>query len=59
MAIKCRFKSEIDYFVIPIEGASISVRELKDSIIKFKRLDRGKDFDVALTNVQSNEGSLF
>ncbi|XP_039140832.1 E3 ubiquitin ligase PQT3-like isoform X2 [Dioscorea cayenensis subsp. rotundata] len=55
MAIKCRFKSEIDYFVIPIEGASISVRELKDSIIKFKRLDRGKDFDVVLTNVQSNE----
>ena len=51
MAIKCRFRSEKDNFDIPIEGAYISVRELKNRIIKFKLLDRGKDFDVALTKL--------
>ncbi|KAG8091657.1 hypothetical protein GUJ93_ZPchr0012g20759 [Zizania palustris] len=55
MAVYYKFKSARDYDSIPIEGQFISVGNLKERIFESKHLGRGTDFDLMISNAQSDE----
>jgi E3 ubiquitin-protein ligase RBBP6 len=59
MAVYYKFKSARDYDSIPIEGQFISVMNLKDMIFESKHLGRGTDFDLMISNAQTDEGCFF
>lgn len=58
MAVYYKFKSAKDYDSIPIDGHFISVANLKERIFESKHLGRGTDFDLVVTNAQTNEEYL-
>lgn len=55
MAVYYKFKSAKDYDSIPIEGQFISVANLKERIFESKHLGRGTDFDLMVSNAQTDE----
>uniref|UniRef100_M8BZI3 Retinoblastoma-binding protein 6 n=1 Tax=Aegilops tauschii TaxID=37682 RepID=M8BZI3_AEGTA len=55
MAVYYKFKSARDYDSIPIEGQFISVLNLKEMIFESKHLGRGTDFDLMISNAQTDE----
>ncbi|XP_057547577.1 E3 ubiquitin ligase PARAQUAT TOLERANCE 3-like [Amaranthus tricolor] len=55
MAVYYKFKSAKDYDSISIDGHFISVANLKERIFESKHLGRGTDFDLVVTNAQTNE----
>ncbi|XP_010917745.1 E3 ubiquitin ligase PQT3-like [Elaeis guineensis] len=55
MAVYYKFKSAKDYDSIPIEGQFVSVANLKERIFESKHLGRGTDFDLMVSNAQTNE----
>ena len=59
MAVYYKFKSARDYDSIPIEGQFISVANLKERIFESKHLGRGTDFDLMISNAQTDEGWFF
>lgn len=58
MAVYYKFKSAKDYDSISIDGHFISVANLKEKIFESKHLGRGTDFDLVVTNAQTNEEYL-
>lgn len=56
MAVYYKFKSAKDFDSIPIDGHFISIGNLKEKIFETKHLGRGTDFDLVVTNAQTNEG---
>ncbi|XP_059657589.1 E3 ubiquitin ligase PARAQUAT TOLERANCE 3-like isoform X2 [Cornus florida] len=58
MSVYYKFKSAKDYDFIPIDGHFISVANLKEKIFESKHLGRGTDFDLVVTNAQTNEEYL-
>ncbi|XP_065857817.1 E3 ubiquitin ligase PARAQUAT TOLERANCE 3-like [Euphorbia lathyris] len=58
MAVYYKFKSARDYDSIAMDGPFISVGTLKEKIFESKHLGRGTDFDLVVTNAQSNEEYL-
>ncbi|GMH28911.1 hypothetical protein Nepgr_030754 [Nepenthes gracilis] len=58
MAVYFKFKSAKDYDSMPIDGHFISVANLKERIFETKHLGRGTDFDLVVTNAQTNEEYL-
>ncbi|XP_058788328.1 E3 ubiquitin ligase PQT3-like isoform X2 [Vicia villosa] len=58
MAVYYKFKSAKDYDSIPMDGPFISVGTLKQNIFVSKHLGRGTDFDLLVTNAQTNEEYL-
>ncbi|KAG8088343.1 hypothetical protein GUJ93_ZPchr0010g7737 [Zizania palustris] len=55
MAVYYKFKSARDYDSIAIEGQFISVANLKERIFESKHLGRGTDFDLMISNAQTDE----
>ncbi|XP_030502982.2 E3 ubiquitin ligase PARAQUAT TOLERANCE 3 isoform X1 [Cannabis sativa] len=55
MAVYYKFKSAKDYDSIAMDGPFISVGTLKEKIFENKHLGRGTDFDLVVTNAQTNE----
>ncbi|TMW91015.1 hypothetical protein EJD97_014920 [Solanum chilense] len=55
MAIYFKYKSSKHFDSVPIVHPFISVWDLKLKIFESKRYGRGKDFDLLITNSQSNE----
>ncbi|XP_043698314.1 E3 ubiquitin ligase PARAQUAT TOLERANCE 3-like isoform X2 [Telopea speciosissima] len=55
MAVYYKFKSAKDYDSISIDGHFISVANLKEKIFESKHLGRGTDFDLMVSNAQTNE----
>lgn len=55
MAVYYKFKSARDFDSIPMDGPFISVGVLKEKIFESKHLGRGTDFDLVVTNAQTNE----
>uniref|UniRef100_A0A1D1Z2T2 E3 ubiquitin-protein ligase RBBP6 n=1 Tax=Anthurium amnicola TaxID=1678845 RepID=A0A1D1Z2T2_9ARAE len=55
MAVYYKFKSAKDFDSIPIDGHFISVANLKERIFEAKHLGRGTDFDLMVSNAQTNE----
>ncbi|KAK6947556.1 DWNN domain [Dillenia turbinata] len=58
MAVYYKFKSAKDYDSVQIDGHFISVAHLKEKIFESKHLGRGTDFDLVVTNAQTNEEYL-
>ncbi|CAH9114151.1 unnamed protein product [Cuscuta europaea] len=58
MAVYFKFKSAKEFDSIPIDGHFISVLNLKEKIFESKHLGRGTDFDLVVTNAQTNEEYL-
>lgn len=59
MSVYYKFKSARDFDSILIDGHFISVASLKERIFESKHLGRGTDFDLMVSNAQSNEGWFF
>ena len=57
MAVYYKFKSERDYYSIPVDVPFISVGTLKRKIFLTK-IGKGKDYDILVTNAQTNEGGF-
>ncbi|CAN4080565.1 unnamed protein product [Withania somnifera] len=55
MAVYFKYKSARDYDLIPIVDQFISVGNMKLRIFESKRYGRGKDFDLVITNAQTNQ----
>ncbi|EPS61422.1 hypothetical protein M569_13374, partial [Genlisea aurea] len=55
MAVYYKFKSAKDYDSVAVDGHFISVGHLKEKIFELKHLGRGTDFDLVVTNAQTNE----
>jgi DWNN domain len=55
--IRYRFKSAKDFDTLTFDGPSLHVWEVKDEIIVAKKLQKSLDFDLVLTNAQTNEGT--
>lgn len=55
MSVHYRFKSALEYDTITFDGLHISVKDLKNSIIQQKRIGRSTDFDLRITNAQTQE----
>ncbi|KAL9405922.1 hypothetical protein Peur_002894 [Populus x canadensis] len=58
MAVYYKFKSARDYDSISMDGPFISVGTLKEKVFESKHLGRGTDFDLVVTNAQTNEEYL-
>ncbi|KAG4188503.1 hypothetical protein ERO13_A08G168800v2 [Gossypium hirsutum] len=58
MAVYYKFKSARDFDSIAMDGLFISVGTLKEKIFESKHLGRGTDFDLVVTNAQTNEEYL-
>ncbi|CAA3006544.1 zinc finger CCCH domain-containing 18-like isoform X1 [Olea europaea subsp. europaea] len=58
MAVYYKFKSAKDYDSVMIDGHFISVGHLKEKIFESKHLGKGTDFDLLITNAQTNEEYL-
>ncbi|KAL7182740.1 hypothetical protein ACSBR1_041430 [Camellia fascicularis] len=58
MAVYYKFKSAKDYDSIPTDGHFISLINLKEKIFESKHLGKGTDFDLVVTNAQTNEEYL-
>ncbi|CAN1333667.1 E3 ubiquitin ligase PQT3-like [Linum perenne] len=58
MAVYYKFKSARDYDSMSLDGPFISVGTLKEKVIETKHLGRGKDYDLVVTNAQTNEEYL-
>lgn len=54
-----RFKSQKDFQRIIFEGIGISVWDLKREIILESKMGKGTDFDFAIYNADTDEGSSF
>lgn len=59
MAVYFKFKSAKDFDSVSIDGHFISVANLKDKIVEQKKLGRGSDYDLVISNAQTNEGVHF
>ena len=55
MSIHYRFKSNIDFTTIPCEGRTLRLLDLKYAIVEMNKLDKGMDFDLIVTNADTNE----
>lgn len=55
-AIHYKFRAAKDYDTYRFEGAGIPVWELKNEIIETKKLGKSDDFDLVISNAQTNEG---
>jgi hypothetical protein len=58
MAVYYKFKSAKDYDTVVFDASAISVADLKNAIIEQKKLGKTADFDLAITNAQTNQGML-
>nr|XP_017223541.1 PREDICTED: uncharacterized protein LOC108200001 isoform X2 [Daucus carota subsp. sativus] len=55
MAVYYKFKSAKDYDSVSLDGHFITVANLKDKIFENKHLGTGTDFDLVISNAQTNE----
>ena len=55
MSVRFKFKNDLDFQPIPCDGYHISVRDLKRSIIRTKKFGKMTDFDLVVTNCQSQQ----
>lgn len=56
MSVHYRFKSALEYDTITFDALHISVKDLKNAIIQQKRIGKSTDFDLRITNAQTEEG---
>lgn len=52
-----KFNAAKDFDAIVFDGTSLSVFDLKREIMLAKKLGKGLDFDLAISDAQSKEGT--
>lgn len=57
-SIHYKFRALKDYDTYTFEGAGVPVWELKQEIISAKKLNRANDFDLIISNAQTNQGKI-
>ena len=57
-SIHYKFRALKDYDTYTFEGAGVPVWELKQEIIAAKKLNRANDFDLIISNAQTNQGKF-
>lgn len=57
-SIHYKFRALKDYDTYTFEGAGVPVWELKQEIIAAKKLNRANDFDLIISNAQTNQGNF-
>lgn len=55
MSVHYKFKSSLDFDTVTFDGLHISVADLKKAILQQKKIGRGADFDLQITNAQTKE----
>ena len=55
MSIHYKFKSSVKYMTIPVKGRSMGCVDLKIAIVQANRLEKGMDFDLIVTNEDTEE----
>uniref|UniRef100_A0A0A9YGH7 E3 ubiquitin-protein ligase RBBP6 n=1 Tax=Lygus hesperus TaxID=30085 RepID=A0A0A9YGH7_LYGHE len=55
MSVHYKFKSALSFDTITFDGLHISIRDLKKAILQQKQIGKASDFDLQITNAQSNE----
>ena len=55
MSIHYRFKSSRTFSRVPVEGRSMKLLDLKIAIVEQNSLDKGLDFDLIVTNADTEE----
>ena len=55
MSVRYRFKNDLTYSHLNIDGVHISVKDLKRSIVEHKKFDRITDFDLVVTESGSGD----
>lgn len=55
MSVHYKFKSNLDHDTVTFDGLSISVADLKKSIMHQKKIGKSSDFDLQITNAQTKE----
>lgn len=55
MSVHYKFKSSLDYDTVTFDGLHISVGDLKKAILQQKKIGKGFDFDLQITNAQTKE----
>lgn len=58
MSVHYKFKSSLEYDTITFDGLHISLKDLKAAIVQQKKIGKGTDFDLQVTNAQTKEGEL-
>lgn len=58
MSVHYKFKSAISYDTITFDGLHISLKDLKKAILHQKQIGKNTDFDLQITNAQTNEGEV-
>ena len=56
MSVFYKFASSTEIGTVVFDGVHISAGDLKHAIMEQKKLGRGTDFDLIVTNAQTNEG---
>lgn len=55
MSVRFKFKNDLDFSAVPVDGFHVSVKDLKRAIIAKKRLGRVTDFDLDIVNQQNDK----
>lgn len=58
MSVFYKFKSALTYDTIQFDDLHISLQEFKKAVIQQKQLGKNTNFDLQVTNAETNEGSL-
>lgn len=58
MSVHYKFKSLQAVETVVFDGLHISVADLKKRILQQKRISKNADFDLQITNAQTEEGEI-
>lgn len=53
MSVRFKFKNDLEQSTVPIDGFHISARDLKREIVRMKKFGRVTEFDLSVTNAQT------
>jgi len=58
MSVHYKFKASKEYDTVNFPGTVIRVIDLKKAIVEKKKLNKGLDFDLVITDAQNNTGMM-
>lgn len=59
MSVFYKFKSALTYDTIQFDDLHISLQDFKKAVIQQKQLGKNTNFDLQVTNAETNEGNFF
>ena len=55
-SIHYKFRSSLEYDTITFDGQSISLSDLREAIMKQKKIAKSPNYTLEITNAQTKEG---